>query len=569
MARRHIAVAVLLVVTALSGCVALPSDGDDGPSLDITQTDGLSTTFESLSPTYREGEDIALRLTLKNTGEATARDMVAELFGPLFLNTDTCGDLRRGAGSRLQGVDRAAQQEGGTTAVEWTCTNPVDLPAGDTRDVEAGAVVVYRYSSTARTSFRVVPRATFTGTSSPVTTDTSAGPLSADVGLSSPVTITPPDRDDRSEQGTFNVSRVIADPAANTLTVVFNHNIDGGDFDLFADLQAFEITRPSGISLDTGNIDVEDDRAIFQVTGDMENADITLWANEPWIDIENTANEQTFTQATCDISVGSEEAESTDCSQQSWQPVSYYWQDMKIEQEGGGEATASLRMSQDLGDFRLPDEGGYTDVIEVVNASSNDPTPHVNFTGSISTVQGSPNIINLGLETADRDLSGEEIEITWLSRSGFGFVSAETDRVMDVGSCSAVVGAGYRSQERGGERYCASATEAFEQERAPGIAVPVTVRNVGDGMVGNIAEEPLSVEMTARIPNAPSGVAVHSCLGRTTFPVSFDLFDGQRDITCSVTLPEEAYDTQLDLELRMDYTYVETARTTFTLEGTP
>ncbi len=570
---RTLALMLLVAAVATAGCTSLfGGDGEDGPDVRITEDDGLSTTLTSLSSTYREGEDIGLRLAVANTGEAPARDITARLFGPLFLNVDTCGDMYRDVASRLTGVDRAAAQDGQETAVEWTCTNPVDLPAGETQDVRAGAVVAYRYNTTASASFRVVPRETFTGTSSPVSTDSSAAPVSAEIDLSSPVTLTPPDDDDEPVE-TFNVTQVTVDPGAETIAFTFNHPVDEDDFNLGDDLSTFGAYSPDWLTFDAENADIDGNTVTFPVdTGgnSLANTDVRIGTVRATTSLENTENDQALRQVICDFRVGDDVTEHTDCGQQSWRPHAFYWHSFRIYEEDG-EPVARLRFSEDIGDFEIESMDG----LVILNASSNDPSEAVSFGGSLSGVSGEGNVIEMSLDLNESytldDLAGEEFEVEFgetLTDTPFAFVSRESDRRIVLGSCAAVFGEDWKTDEGVRTRHCASRTEDIERFEG-GFAVPLTVRNVGDGMVGGIDQEAGPVELSAAIPNAPDGVEIQGCLGQQGFPVSVDLFGDRRDITCTMTLPEEAYDTQMTIEISMSYPYVETVETGFTLEGVP
>lgn len=558
--------AVLLLTVLVAGCTVLPGDdGDDGQTgVEPTQNSGMTISFSSLASSYDEGEDVALRLTAENTGEATAHDLVARMYGPLFFTEAACGALRRGAGVRLGGVDTAAGQSGQETAVEWTCSNTLDLPRGETRDFTAGAALAYEYRTDARAAFRVVPRAAFSGSSSPASTDRTAGPLDVSIDLSTPVTIDPQEEQTTTET-TFNVTELVVRPGAGTITFRFNHDIDTGDFNLDDDLQRFSIIQPDGLSLSTDRsaVTVEENEITFPVQGDISNTQLSVGTYRGEPNVENTANEQALRQVICqNIGVGDGETTAT-CGQQAWRPHGFYWHSMKIVSEDDGVA-AYVRFSQD---YTFGEVEGPT-LVEIED-------DRLNATGTITGVDSGENIARMPLEVADNvsvsDLEGQEFDMNFGPRltddAGLRLVSRESDRVITDGSCSATFGEDWKTDEDGvRNRHCWSDTEQQEQIES-GIAVPVTVRNVGRGMVGDIAQEPRPVLMNASMPNAPSGAGVIGCNGATEFPVSFTLFQGSRDLTCRVNMPESAYDTRLQLAITLTYPYVQTSRTSFTVEG--
>lgn len=186
---------VLVAALAVAGCTALPTGGDqddDEPDFRITQNDGLSLSFQSLSANYLEDSQIVLELTLQNTGQHLAENIQTELYGASFL-IGLSPD--RSPSSSLQGVDRAAQQPGQTTSALWRTSNPVNLDQGDTQSYPAGVRVLYDYSTTASASFRVVPREGFEGSSTKITTDNTAAPVKATFDLDSPKPVSNPSGD--------------------------------------------------------------------------------------------------------------------------------------------------------------------------------------------------------------------------------------------------------------------------------------------------------------------------------------------------------------------------------------
>lgn len=195
MDRKHISALFLLASIALAGCTALPGGGDGGDEQDgfqMTQSDGLTAQFRTLSTTYAEDGQIVLELSLQNTGQADATNIRTELYGASFLVGESPSSA---ASSSLDPVDEAAEQPGERTTARWNIRNPVDLAQGDTQDYPAGVRTLYNYSTTSTGSFRVVPREGFEGGSQQISTDNSAGPLFASFKIDSPKPVSRPEGD--------------------------------------------------------------------------------------------------------------------------------------------------------------------------------------------------------------------------------------------------------------------------------------------------------------------------------------------------------------------------------------
>ncbi|MFB6294249.1 MAG: hypothetical protein ABEI97_00670 [Candidatus Nanohaloarchaea archaeon] len=191
MKNRHVFALALVASILLAGCTALPGQGggDEEDEAEtryrITQNDGLSVSFQSLQPTYFDDGPITLDLSLQNTGQASADDIKAKLYGASFLAGIGISPARR----TLQGVDKAAQQAGGIATATQTFqadNHSVNLRQGQTQSFPAGVRVMYDYSTNASASFSVVPRRDFTGGSALVTTDNTAGPVKASIKVQSP-----------------------------------------------------------------------------------------------------------------------------------------------------------------------------------------------------------------------------------------------------------------------------------------------------------------------------------------------------------------------------------------------
>lgn len=191
---RYVLIGFLVVAVALAGCLDIFGGGSTEEPVDdtenetvqrvsVTQNDGLTLRFQSFSQQYSEGEPIVLELTLENTGQRVAEQIEKELFGASFI----AGAQPQFPGqTMLRGVDQGNNRDGESTVIQWQVPNPVDLELGTTETFPAGARVKYNYETTARGSFTIVSSREFEGSGSPITTQTTAGPLSVSIELDSP-----------------------------------------------------------------------------------------------------------------------------------------------------------------------------------------------------------------------------------------------------------------------------------------------------------------------------------------------------------------------------------------------
>lgn len=217
---RYLPVLSLLLLILLAGCTSPFGNGETAANetdqqLRITQNDGISMSFQSLQPSYIEGEELVFQLDMQNTGERTASSIQKELFGASFI---AGADPYFSGKSRLVGVDKGTERSGEETSVVWRFSNPVNLEAGVPQTFPAGVRVSYDYATRARASFTIVPRSSFTGDSSPVTTQNTAGPLQVAVDVESPKPIF------RSDTGTTQTSIPVEITDVGDGTVA---NIDG------------------------------------------------------------------------------------------------------------------------------------------------------------------------------------------------------------------------------------------------------------------------------------------------------------------------------------------------------
>lgn len=182
---KPISVLLLAVAVLLAGCTTLQpptSDNGDG-DVEVTASDGLSVTFQPVSGSVAEGEDVRLRMNLRNTGQAEATGVSAGITGT-GLVTDS--DRIQDADSPLRAADPGSGEPGGETTAIWSGRNTLDLDEGESQDVRVVGVASYDYSTMARGGFNVVPQDEVGGSTSPVALDNTAAPVHASVDLTTP-----------------------------------------------------------------------------------------------------------------------------------------------------------------------------------------------------------------------------------------------------------------------------------------------------------------------------------------------------------------------------------------------
>lgn len=141
------ALALLVVIVALSGCVGQPGT-TSGTGAGVVITDFRPDSFEVMS-----GEPITFTLEVKNVGEADATEVVAELFGGIHedsgwhFSPDT--PARQTVASVLRG---RGDLEGEENVVTWMVDSPAGLTINSPYD--ANARVYYKYAGTYQADLR-------------------------------------------------------------------------------------------------------------------------------------------------------------------------------------------------------------------------------------------------------------------------------------------------------------------------------------------------------------------------------------------------------------------------------
>lgn len=207
--RGNLLILLIVILVISAGCLG-PSPEEDGDGdnrtsgVSITPEDGISPSFFSASESYIEGETVVLKLQMKNTGEATARNIDKDLFGASFL-ADSSPVFS--GGKTLEGVRRSQNRSGESAEVVWRVENDVDLPDGKDKVFPAGVRYRYGYATVASGSFTVVSERGVNDSEKTITTQNTAGPLSVSINL--PQT-------------------VVAEPGAETLVPVEIKNVGDG-----------------------------------------------------------------------------------------------------------------------------------------------------------------------------------------------------------------------------------------------------------------------------------------------------------------------------------------------------
>lgn len=180
--RRVLLLSMILLAVTVAGCLDSGGDGTN-TTVRVTENDGLSATFRSLSATYLEDADIRLQMDIENTGQAEAADIAVDLSGTGLISGN---DLVQDPVTRLRPVDPGSGEQGGSTTAVWTAPNELDLEDGATQPVTVTGGLTYTYETTADASFNVVPRDAFEGDTDPVTAENTAAPVHATVDLRTP-----------------------------------------------------------------------------------------------------------------------------------------------------------------------------------------------------------------------------------------------------------------------------------------------------------------------------------------------------------------------------------------------
>jgi len=197
MNRRTVLVGLLAFSILLAGCTQLQNSNEsnegEGQSIEITQNDGLSIDFSSVTNEYYTGDDYTFTADFQNTGEHEATIVEATLYGPSWVNDDSWPDDSETDDTEyevLGPVEEANQFEGGATSHQFTNTISTTLSAGQTDDYDVGLRTIYNYSASSRASLTVMQQDEYREDSTSrtaVSTSVNAGPVHIRFDVRSPI----------------------------------------------------------------------------------------------------------------------------------------------------------------------------------------------------------------------------------------------------------------------------------------------------------------------------------------------------------------------------------------------
>lgn len=165
--QRTLLVAFMVISVALAGCLhtgllgndTSDDDGEDDVSSMLTQTNGLSIDFSSVTPEYEVSDGSSPTATFEieyeNTGEQTAYLKEMSLFGASWAS----GESRSWSGSdrpALEGVDVSANLPGESRVETFTPTISASLDEGQSDQYQIGLRTIYQYSSSSRATLTLI-----------------------------------------------------------------------------------------------------------------------------------------------------------------------------------------------------------------------------------------------------------------------------------------------------------------------------------------------------------------------------------------------------------------------------
>lgn len=164
--QRTLLVAFMVISVALAGCLHTgllgndtSDDGGDDVSSMITQTNGLSIDFQSVTPEYEVSEGSSPTATFEieyeNTGEETAYLESMSLFGASWASSAS----RSWSGSdrpELEGVDVSANLPGESRVETFTPTIDANLDQGQSDQYQIGLRTQYQYSGQSRATLTLI-----------------------------------------------------------------------------------------------------------------------------------------------------------------------------------------------------------------------------------------------------------------------------------------------------------------------------------------------------------------------------------------------------------------------------
>lgn len=190
MNRRTVLVGLLALSILFAGCTQLENtnDTEDGEDqgVEITQNDGLSIEFSSVTREYYTGDSYTFTADFQNTGEHEATITDTTLYGPSWVSDDDWPS----DGRTLGAVEEANQFEGGTANHQFTGDVSTSLGAGQSDSYEVGLRTHYDYAASSRTSLTVMAEDEYREDSTSrtqVDTEVNAGPVHLRFDVRTPI----------------------------------------------------------------------------------------------------------------------------------------------------------------------------------------------------------------------------------------------------------------------------------------------------------------------------------------------------------------------------------------------
>ncbi len=192
MNRRTVLVGLLALSVFLAGCTQLENtndtEQDQDQGIEITQNDGLSIDFSSVTNEYYTGDSYTFTANFQNTGEHEATILSTTIYGPSWISDDEHGWPSDPV--TLGAVEEANQFAGGTASNQYTGDVSTSLGAGQTDDWDVGLRTVYNYSASSRAALTVMNQDEYREDSrsrTAVQTSANAGPVNIRFDVRTPI----------------------------------------------------------------------------------------------------------------------------------------------------------------------------------------------------------------------------------------------------------------------------------------------------------------------------------------------------------------------------------------------
>lgn len=195
MQRKTLLTALLVFTVALAGCTQLQGDSNDNNQdqnqITVTQNDGLSIDFSSVSNEYYTGQQARFQTQVENTGEAEATIQSMSLYGASWAS----GTSLISGTPTLTGAEPTNNIAGGSSVYSVNVgLGSISLSQGQQDSYSVGLQTEYTYSTEARSSITLMDEQTYRENQNSRTqmqSSTTAGPVRISFKGNTPY----PDRD--------------------------------------------------------------------------------------------------------------------------------------------------------------------------------------------------------------------------------------------------------------------------------------------------------------------------------------------------------------------------------------